>query len=685
MYLIKQLSFLLLIFISTNKLIAQFNHPMIFEINSPTSIDSSYNYGPQSSTGWGITSLPQKKVSGQLVWGYDITPDTLLCDPVTNDYTGKIVMVRRGVCNFSQKIYNAQLAGAVGCIICNNNGGTDVITMTGGTNGPLVTIPSVMLSSQNCASIAAALAAGDTVIATFKAALGSVSYDWDQDCTRDSIDYSLSGRNILIQPGNITVQSDATGNWDLEGLISGSYTATIDTSNNWNSCSITRNFTIVHPDSILVVPDFGLYPQFISTTNSTNANCTSANGSATVTLQNGVSPFIYSWNNGQTTSTAINLTPGIYYVTVTDATMSSITDSITVSQTNTTVYANLGLVANSICGGSTGISISYTYGGTNPYTYIWNNGATNDIIYNLSVGDYTVTATDAYGCFGIDTITIGIEPISISSEICLVSVDSADGKNLIVWEKPINQGVAYFKINKQNTITSQFDSIGISPIDSFSIFKDINSSPSQQSASYKITPVDSCGSEGSGTVHTTIHLSANQGVNNNVNLQWNAYSGFSYSNFELYRSNNGLAYSLIGTVANSSFSYTDLTPPLGTNYYYVSVTKPTPCNPTKAAPVLKSISNILDGNGNPVNVTPQQFEKFTVYPNPADDYVIVSQFGNISGIKIIITDMLGKIISTENLEANDKFFISTPNLAGLYNLMIINENGNTSSKIIVRK
>jgi hypothetical protein len=136
-----------------------------------------------------------------------------------------------------------------------------------------------------------------------------------------------------------------------------------------------------------------------------------------------------------------------------------------------------------------------------------------------------------------------------------------------------------------------------------------------------------------------------KGVNNNVNLLWNAYTGFSYPNFEIYRSNNGAPYTLIGTVANSSFSYTDVTPPAGTNYYYVSVTKPVPCNPAKAAPVLKSNSNILDALGNqvisssePLNIS----NNFKIYPNPVKDILTLEADPSYLGLDYRIVDVLGR-------------------------------------------
>jgi hypothetical protein len=147
---------------------AQFTHPMLFEINSPSGIAGSYNYGPQSGAGWGITALPTPTVTGQLVWGQDITPDSLVCDTITNDYSGKIVMVRRGVCNFSQKMLNVQRAGAIGCVICNNQGTVDIINMAAGTFGAQVTIPAVSIGLNDCAAIAAIIDAGGTVNASFR-------------------------------------------------------------------------------------------------------------------------------------------------------------------------------------------------------------------------------------------------------------------------------------------------------------------------------------------------------------------------------------------------------------------------------------------------------------------------------------------------------------------------------------
>ena len=71
---------------------------------------------------------------------------------------GKIALIERGLCDFSEKVFNVQEAGAIGAIICNFE--EAVIGMGAGAFAAEVLIPSVFISKGDCAKIRIAVAEG---------------------------------------------------------------------------------------------------------------------------------------------------------------------------------------------------------------------------------------------------------------------------------------------------------------------------------------------------------------------------------------------------------------------------------------------------------------------------------------------------------------------------------------------
>ena len=151
-----------LLFISTTAIEAQLSHQMIFRVNSPGVVAGDYNYGAPSD--WGPTSI--NTITGDLEWISD-NVDSLGCNPATNNLTGKVAIVRRGVCMFSLKAYHAQQAGAVGCVICNNIPGGGLVGMLGGDSMSAVTIPAVFLTYEDCELLHQQVDSGNTTNASF--------------------------------------------------------------------------------------------------------------------------------------------------------------------------------------------------------------------------------------------------------------------------------------------------------------------------------------------------------------------------------------------------------------------------------------------------------------------------------------------------------------------------------------
>ena len=137
--------------------------------------------------------------------------------------------------------------------------------------------------------------------------------------------------------------------------------------------------------------------------------CGGANGSATVNILSGAGPFTYNWNTGANTQTVSNLGPGTYFVTVTNPNQCVATGSVTIL-----APPNVGVVVVGtplLCPGETdGTAIAMPVGGTSPFTYLWNTGATTASISGLSPGTYTVTVTDAFQCTAIGSATINQAP-----------------------------------------------------------------------------------------------------------------------------------------------------------------------------------------------------------------------------------------------------------------------------------
>ena len=99
-------------------------------------------------------------VTGDVVLVDDGTgTPTDACEPITNSLTGKIALIDRGTCNFTVKVKNAQIAGAVAAVVANNASGPPA-TM-GGTDAT-ITIPSIHISQDDGNALKASLPANAT-------------------------------------------------------------------------------------------------------------------------------------------------------------------------------------------------------------------------------------------------------------------------------------------------------------------------------------------------------------------------------------------------------------------------------------------------------------------------------------------------------------------------------------------
>lgn len=204
----------------------------------------------------------------------------------------------------------------------------------------------------------------------------------------------------------------------INDLFAGTYTVTITDA---NGCTTTASVTLSDPTIFLS------QIQINSNYNGFNVSCFGANdGSATVSVANGTTPYTFLWNNGETTQTATNLPAGWAVVTITDANNQVLVDSVNLTEP-TPLVASANIVSPISCFGITDGSLSANAaGGVPTYSYLWNNNSTTSTLNNLPQGTYEVTITDANNCTDSASVTL-TEPTPLTVSITQDSIYNGFG------------------------------------------------------------------------------------------------------------------------------------------------------------------------------------------------------------------------------------------------------------------
>ena len=175
-------------------------------------------------------------------------------------------------------------------------------------------------------------------------------------------------------------------------LLAGTYTITVKDANN---CIKTLAATIS-----------GIAGPTISITSQTNVSCFGGtNGAATTNVTGGVSPYIYSWSNGTTNSSATNLAAGLYSVSATDQAGCITTTFVTISQTTALIVTP---TSTTICAGQT---TTLTASGATNYSWLPGAQTTTVVIVTPTITTvYTVTGTSTGGCVTTKTTVVSVNP-----------------------------------------------------------------------------------------------------------------------------------------------------------------------------------------------------------------------------------------------------------------------------------
>lgn len=202
------------------------------------------------------------------------------------------------------------------------------------------------------------------------------------------------------------VQTTATAT----NLCPGIYHVTVTDANNISSA--INNITIV-ADTV-----------HATISQHTNITCNGySNGSATVSVSSGVSPYSFIWNNNPPVSSNIvnTLSAGTNIVTVLDGDYCSTIDTLIITQPAPITISRT--IHNPCNGNSNGHITTAVSGGTAPYTYMWNNNSSlnQSHIDSLSAGTYTLLVKDSNLCTATDTEVLIQSGLIITASIQNVS------------------------------------------------------------------------------------------------------------------------------------------------------------------------------------------------------------------------------------------------------------------------
>jgi len=248
-----------------------------------------------------------------------------------------------------------------------------------------------------------------------------------------SFTISVTDANGCIAESNIVINDPVlfninatTTNADC-GMINGSITLNISgatpTTYDWDDDSYDGQSSLTGLTagtfSVTVTDDLGCQKDTLINISSSSGlsaladerdiSCEGADdGFIGLLTSGGTAPYTYDWsdNTYDGLDTLRDLTAGIYAVTVEDDNNCVFTSSFTITEPGA-IVVDTAVQRLACAGDGNGIIDLFVTGGTEPYTYNWNNGLPpqQDQV-GLSAGNFQYTVTDTNGCVFSDSVII---------------------------------------------------------------------------------------------------------------------------------------------------------------------------------------------------------------------------------------------------------------------------------------
>jgi hypothetical protein len=180
---------------------------------------------------------------------------------------------------------------------------------------------------------------------------------------------------------------------NISNLTAGTYSVTVTDA---AACTTTATFTVTEPNPIVI--------SFINTP----TDCGGATGTSDADVTGGTPGYTYLWMPGNfTTDTIGALAAGSYTVEVTDLAGCTVTATTTISGALSTQVTATHLLCHSANGPASGSISVNVQNGSGPYAFVWTPNVSNtSAASGLAAGTYIIDATDISGCISSDTVLL---------------------------------------------------------------------------------------------------------------------------------------------------------------------------------------------------------------------------------------------------------------------------------------
>lgn len=234
---------------------------------------------------------------------------------------------------------------------------------------------------------------------------------------------------------------------DLSGLAPGTYSATIT---DINGCTFTGIIDLDAPEPIMASLNATAF------TSGTNISCNGASdGSIIANITGGAPAYVLSWNgpNGfsSASGTISDLVAGTYCLTMFDANGCTGQQCITLNEPAPLTASTS--TTNADCGQPTGAVDLMINGGSSPFGYAWDNGASSEDLSVVAPGTYGVIITDMNGCSTSTSATVNGSPgvqadATLVQNLCYGNAEGSINLN-------VTSGTAPFSFSWDNGASSE--------------------------------------------------------------------------------------------------------------------------------------------------------------------------------------------------------------------------------------